>query len=466
LTAPAALAELEEQVRRDLRLIAYPEIEWVPERRDAAGARVLEVLIVGAGQGGLAISFALQRERVTRVLAIDAAAPGGEGPWPRYARMRTLRSWKTVTGPDLDIPSLTYQAWHEAQRGAADFAGLGKIAKEDWHAYLGWFRRVLGLKVEHATRLTRIEPGAGALRAHVERSGRAGTILARRIVLAHGIEASGRWWMPEFLERLPPQLRAHAGDDIDFSRLRGKRVAVLGAGASAFDNAAAALEAGAAQVMLCCRRERLQRVQPYKYLSFNGFFRHFRELDDPARWRFMNYLLTMREALPSESWERCTRHRNFELSEGTPWTGARAEGDAVVIDTPKRALRADFVIAGTGLEMDLACRPELAGIAPLAATWADRYAPPAGEENPRLGRYPYLGPDFELVEKTPGAAPWLRNIRVFTFGTTMSFGPAGSSINAMKFAVPRLVAGLTRDFFLEDADAFHAGLVAYDTPEF
>ncbi len=461
------LSALEAQVRRDLRLIAYPEIDWVPARTGPAGEPVLDVLVIGAGQGGLAILFQLQRERVARILAIDRAPENREGPWLGIARMRSLRSWKTVTGPDLDVPSLTYQSWHETQWGAEDFERLGKIAKENWHAYLGWFRRVLGLAVENEVELAAIEPAPGALlRARVLRRGRPESILARKIVLAHGIEASGRWWMPDSVAALPAHLRAHAADDIDFARLAGKRVAVLGAAASAFDNAACALEAGAAEVRLYCRRERLQRVQPYKYLSFNGFFRHFRELDDAWRWRYMNYLLTLREALPAETWQRCAWHGNFIVVEGADWERVRAEGEQVSLGTPKGEFRADFAIAATGFDVDLAIRPELAGIAAHAATWADRYVPPAQERNPRLARYPYLGTDFELTEKRPGQAPWLRNIRLFTFGTTMSFGPAGSSINAMKFAVPRIVAGLTRDFFVEDAAAFYDGLKGYDTPEF
>ena len=52
----------------------------------------LDVLIVGAGQGGLAIAFQLMRERVNNVLVIDKAEPGAEGPWINYARMPTLRS--------------------------------------------------------------------------------------------------------------------------------------------------------------------------------------------------------------------------------------------------------------------------------------------------------------------------------------------------------------------------------------
>ena len=59
------------------------------------------------------------------------------------------------------------------------------------------------------------------------------------------------------------------------TRLRGKRVAVIGAGASAFDNAATALEAGAAEVHLFCRRAEIQVIQPYRWLTFRGFLAAF-----------------------------------------------------------------------------------------------------------------------------------------------------------------------------------------------
>ena len=50
-------------------------------------------------------------------------------------------------------------------------------------------------------------------------------------------------------------------DDIDFAALRGKVVGVLGAGASALDNAAVALEHGASRVHLFCRRPAAHRAR-------------------------------------------------------------------------------------------------------------------------------------------------------------------------------------------------------------
>jgi cation diffusion facilitator CzcD-associated flavoprotein CzcO len=468
MSSPRTLDELEAAVRRDLDLIKYPEPEWVPKRSAGDDEPVLDVLIVGAGQGGCAIAAMLLRERVTNILAIDAAPHGQEGPWRTYARMQTLRTWKTVTGPDLGIPSLTFQAWYEAQHGARAFAALGKIAKEQWHDYLLWLRDVLALPVENGVTLERVAPDERSplLRAFVRSARGAKTLLARKVVLAMGIERSGRWWMPEHVAALPERFRAHAAEPIDFAALRGKRVAVLGAGASAFDNAACALEAGARDVRLFCRRAELQRVQPYKAISYPGFLRHFHALDDATRWRFMRYLLGMREALPVETWNRVTRHAQFSLHTGSPWERLAVAGDEVRITTPAAQFAADFLIAGTGFDMDLSLRTELAGFTDRIATWGDRYVPPPGEDDARLARYPYLDAGFAFTEKAPGRAPFLRDLHCFDFGTMMSAGPSGSSINGMKFAVPRLVDAITRDLFFADIERHYAALLAYRTPEF
>lgn len=460
------LPALEARIVRDHALTCFPEPRWVPPRATATGERVLDVLIVGAGQGGQAIATQLLRERIENILAIDRAPAGGEGPWRSFARMETLRTWKTVTGPDLGMPSLTFQAWFEAEHGAEAFAGLGKIRKELWAEYLLWIRRVLGLPVRNGAALRAIRPESGLLRADIDDNGTPRSVLARKVVLAMGIASSGRWWMPPLVEALPARFRAHAADPIDFAALAGRRVAVLGAGASAFDNAATALEAGAAEVRLFCRRPELQRVQPYKAISHPGFLRHFGELDDAMRWRFMRHLLSIREALPRETWDRVTRHAAFDLVVGAPWDALAVSGEEIRIETPKGRFAADFLICGTGFDIDLVRREELAGFALEIATWGDRHTPAAGDEDARLARYPYLGPGFELLEKTPGAAPFLRDIHLFDFGATMSFGPSGSSINGMKFAVPRLVHAIARDLFVADADRHYAAMIGYDTPEF
>ncbi|MBE9606946.1 NAD(P)/FAD-dependent oxidoreductase [Acetobacteraceae bacterium H6797] len=459
-----ALETLALRVHEDLKRITPLTRPWVPPRQLPNGEPALDVLIVGGGQCGLATGFALLRARVTNILVVDKAPRGLEGPWMTYARMPTLRSPKEYTGPDLDVPSLTYQSWHEAKYGEAHWQALFRITREDWAEYLLWVRDTVGVPVRNETEVVGIAPAGDLLAVTLrDADGKETVRHTRKLVLATGQESMGRWSMPAFLEKLPAALRAHNADPIDFEALRGKRVAVLGAGASAFDNAATALEAGAAEVHLFCRRPKPQLVQPYLWLTFQGFLRHFSELGDVWRWRMMSYILGLREGFPQPTWDRCARHANFTLHGGAPWLDAREVDGQIEIDTPQGPFRADFAICGTGIEIDPSHRPELSRCAANIASWGDRYTPPEAERDARLARFPYLGPDYQLMEKVPGETPWLRHIHLFSIASTMSFGASGSSINAMTTAVPKLANGITRALFREDIETHWASLKAYDT---
>ena len=89
---------------------------------------MLDVAIVGAGQGGLGTAFGLLRERISNIQVFDRNHQGLEGPWVTFARMITLRTPKHITGPDYGVASLTPRAWYEAKYGVAAWAGLDKIA--------------------------------------------------------------------------------------------------------------------------------------------------------------------------------------------------------------------------------------------------------------------------------------------------------------------------------------------------
>src|SRR6202000_3487920 len=169
----------------------------------------------------------------------------------------------------------------------------------------------------------------------------------------------GNWAIPEPLRHLPPTRVVRASDEIDFAALAGKTVAVIGAGATAFDNAAMALEAGAADVHLLCRRAEMQVIQPYRWLTFRGFLRHFCDLDDAWRWRFMRAILELREGFPQPTYDRCARFSNFHLHEGSPIVAAREAGAGIELQTPREVLQADLVISGAGTEIDFAARGEL-----------------------------------------------------------------------------------------------------------
>jgi cation diffusion facilitator CzcD-associated flavoprotein CzcO len=332
--------------------------------------------------------------------------------------------------------------------------------------YLLWFRRAVGLTVRNGCELLEIAPAKdGLLAATVQSAGAVETLYARKIVLATGQEVMGNWTVPESLRHLPARRCARTSDPIDFETLEGQKVAVIGAGATAFDNAATALEAGAAEVHLLCRRAEIQLVQPYRWLTFRGFLRHFCDLDDAWRWRFMRAILELREGFPQATYDRCARFANFHLHEGSPVEAAREVGNAVELRTPHGIVLADFVICGTGTHIDFAERRELRSFADNIATWADRYRPPENERNAHLGRYPYLADDYALTERVPGKTPWISDIHLFAFASTMSFGPSGSSINAMTTAIPKLVYGLTRGLFRADLERHWRSFKAYNVPQ-
>jgi cation diffusion facilitator CzcD-associated flavoprotein CzcO len=460
-----ALAALEAQVRDDLHKTAHPNMPWLKPKPGPDGTPALDVLIVGAGQSGIAIGFGLLRSQVTNFVVLDKAEEGFEGPWLTYARMPTLRSPKHFTGPDLDIPSLTYQSWHEAKFGKAHWEQLDRIPRGHWVDYLMWFRRMVDVPVRNGCEVLDIVPaGNGLLTATVQSAAGTETLHARKIVLATGQEGMGNWIMPEPLRHLPSSLCVTGNQPVDFAALRGKRVVVIGAGASAFDNAATALEAGA-EVHLLCRRAEVQTVQPYHWLTFRGFLRHFSDLDDAWRWRFMKTVLEMREGFPQPTWDRCARHAGFHLHEGSPVELAEQVGNAVALHTPTGVYGADFVICGTGIAMDFASRRELQECAGNIARWNDRYQPPEQERNERLGEFPYLADDYALTERVPGKTPWISDIHLFAIASSMSFGASGSSINAMTTAVPKLVQGLTRGLFRADIEDYWTSFQAYDVKQ-
>jgi cation diffusion facilitator CzcD-associated flavoprotein CzcO len=460
------LDRLVAQGARERAILDFPLRPWVAPHHAQDGRAVLNVLVVGAGQAGIAILAALKREQVTGILAIDAAPADAEGPWLDVARMTVLRTPKELPGAEAGIPSLSFRSWYEARYGHQAWHALDQIPRVEWRRYLSWLRRACELPIRNGVRLDRISICGSYLAA--ELTGPAGpeVVLARKVVLATGVDGGGGWYVPAGVTALPKHLWAHTSEPIDFAALQHKRVAVIGAGASAMDNAAMALEAGAALVDQFCRRATVQSIQPLQWMGFAGFMQHFGDLDDAWRWRFMAYVMGLREPFTKDAWTRVSAHASYRFRLGEPTDQLSTDDVTVQIRTKAGQEEFDFIICGTGVRVEHHLRPELACFASQIATWADRYQPPAEASDERLARFPYLQPNFAFTEREPGSCPQLANIHCFNYAATLSLGPSGAAIRPLKYAVPRLVRGLTRDLFQADLEYYWQDLKSFRGTEF
>ena len=460
------LAALQQRARDEINLFVHPDKQWVTAQTGPDGKPMRDVIIVGGGQSGLGVALALMRERIDNIEIIDESESGEEGPWITYARMLTLRTLKFLTGPDGGIPALTFRAWHEAQFGAESYDRMARIPRQEWMRYLTWLRQTGGIAMHSRVRVERIRLHHGPPALDLATPGGPELRYARKIVMANGIEGAGRRRVPALVKGpLPPARYAHTADPIDFSALAGKRIVVVGAGASAFDNAATALEHGAARVDMLIRRPVLPELNAFRVLESRGFYRNFGDAPDADRWRFMQRMLSLPMPPPQDTLERFRRHPNAHMHLGAPLLDAVMDGETMRLKSPHGWQEADFLILGTGFAVDLSLRPEFSEIAPAVATWADRYTPPRGENDPAVGKYPYLGPGFELLERSPGTLPGLKDIHLFNTGSVVSMGPVAGGVNGMPWGVPRLVQKISRDLFMPELDAAYAEFAAYDAPD-
>lgn len=458
------LAALEAELRRDLARLNFPADNWVPRRTHGNGA-VADVVIVGAGMAGLAAAVALLRQGVRNLRVLDRSMEGLEGPWMTFARMETLRSPKELVGPAVGLAAATFRAWFEAQHGAAAWDGLYRIPRPMWMGYLRWYRRALALPVQNGVEVDRIRPQDGLLRLDLAAGAAAEVLMARKVVLALGRPGLGRPAVPSWVEGLPRDRWAHTSDPINFAALRGRRVVVVGAGSSAMDNAAEALDAGCARLDMVLRRPALPRINKLMGAGNPGFTAAFPGLPDAWRWRFMLYGEQTQTPPPHNSTQRVGRHPNAHLHPGTPVLAMRMQGDAIHVETARGALLADFAILGTGFRVDTKDPPGLLDGADQILTWAKRYSPPPDEESAELGRYPYLGPRFEFQERETGRAPWLRHVLCFNHAASLSLGKVSGDIPKVGEGAAWLAEGIAATLYEEDLQTHWLDLLDYAKPE-
>jgi hypothetical protein len=265
------------------------------------------------------------------------------------------------------------------------------------------------------------------------------------------------------IEALAPHRYAHTADAIDYAALAGKRIAILGGGASAFDNAHAALSAGVAVVHVFMRRKQMPRINPIRFMERAGIIPRYPVLDDSAKYELMAAFFRHNQPPTVDMFEAAAAFPGFELHLGSPWLAVEETGESVQVTTPHGRHDYDFLVLSTGLVTDPALRPELALVQDRIARWGDRY--PAPEPNPLLDAHPYLGPGFELLARDPDDT-LLHGLFAFNYSALISLGLSASAISGLKHALPRLVSGVADQLFRDDEAAILADFHTFAEPEF
>jgi cation diffusion facilitator CzcD-associated flavoprotein CzcO len=450
--------QLEAQTRRVLRWAGRDPADWVRAR---AGVDH-NVVIVGGGQSGVAIAYGLRRKGVGRVDVIDQAEPGQAGIWRTIARMHQLRTPKTMPGPEQGNVALGFRAWFETLNGPEAFDALDRIPRLAWADYLAWFQQTTETKVRYRTRLLEIEPQGDVLRLHLETDGAQRVETTRKVVLANGYAGAGGPNVPAFIRALPTKVWTHTTGRLPVETFKGKVIAVVGAGSSAFDAAGVALEAGAAEVHLFSRRAYIDyqapapqtppQAAPPADRGHPNMLELTYELPDVVRWR--NFILGDRRvaSVPLDSLQRAVAFNGFHIHLNTSLSDvAMASNGKITAKAGRKTMRFDHLIAGTGYRIDLANQPEFARIHEHIALWRDRFKPAPGDESEAGAARPYLGAGFEFLPRAATGAQFLRNIHCFNLAAGLSFGiPVGDVPSTVD--QPRLVSAIARDLYVEGVD--------------
>lgn len=454
------LAALEERLRDDLLTLGWPAKAWIsPSTRN--DHPVHDVIVIGAGQAGLALNMALQQVGIKPVL-LDKSPLDFEGPWATTARMETLRSPKELTGPAMGIAALSFRAWFIAQFGIEAWTALDKIPRLQWMDYLRWYRRVTNADVRNDHEVLAVRPQAdGVVEVDVKANGVVATWQTRRLVLATGRDGLGGASIPAFMEGVDRQLWAHSSDAMDYATLAGKHVGVVGAGASAMDSAGTALESGAASVDLLIRRSQLPQINKSKGSGVPGLTHGQFLLPDAWKWRIRHYINAQQVPPPHGSTLRVSRHDNAFFNLGCAVQSVEQVGHKLHVQTSGGLFVLDFLIISTGFAVDWKLRPEFADIAPHVKLWHSRFTPETGDEDAELSASPDLGALFEFQGDLPG----LDHIHCFCYPAALSHGTVSGDIPAISDGARKLAQGLASLFYLNDIEQHFAKLQAYAEPE-
>jgi hypothetical protein len=454
------LQALEDQIRSDIAMLRYP-IWPLPYERPVG---MLEVAIIGAGQTGKAVAFGLSQVGCDSVKVFDRQPRGMQGPWRTYARNHLLRTLKSETGGmHWGFPNLHFQRWCDTKFGADYFSSIKKIPRLIWADYLDWFSDVLALPIEYNVDVKGIAwlPERNCFRLATS----LGSVFSQYVVVCSGIESAGLQRFPSLVrEMLPPSVYSHTMGDLPADSLADRDVVVVGGGASAFDTANAALEAGARSVDLMLRREGLPPIHRVCHASkWNGYHRHYSELPDDLKWKYSLADLDLGVPPPRDTYYEAIRDERFNIYGKAGIDSLRYEDGKIVGVYGGSELRHDFMICGTGSRNFISDQKELQTLLPSIKLWQDGCIPDGLGTHPELENSPYLGPAHQFTPRGEGDE-FVSRVYYLCSGVAHLSG-FRCNLSGLQYAAQKVCHDISKQIFLGNKQQVKAAFDAHATWE-
>lgn len=442
----------------------YSRQSWVRPATTASGDKIHDVVVIGAGQNGLALAYQLKLRGVRRIVAVDRQPADQPGPWSSFARMHQLRTPKSIPGPDCGNPLLSFRAWFCSAHSAAEYASFDFIPLWYWREYLAWFRRILDIETVNDVAVDDIEwdPEDACFRLHTDTPV---TFTARTVCLATGITATGEWSVPpELTSLLPSGVFFDAWEAIPWPELAGADVAIAGAGATAFDNAIQALAAGCRSATVIGRRPFPKKdvyvelwrgrddssVFPDEASSppadqLDALLAYHVDLADADRLRLISALFRYgRSPANAEYLARLPDLDRMTILEECPIERIDLDPATGRVRISGKGERWEFdrVIFATGPRGGIDSRPELRRVAAKTLTWGDVAGDLAADLDHHT--YPKLTTHYQLQPKPGVVADELSRIYCLAEIVHATVG-----LQSVQHVVPKVAAHIAASLFSE-----------------
>jgi thioredoxin reductase len=213
---------------------------------------LIDVAVIGAGPYGLSVAAHLRKTRLTyRVFGTPMKSWSVQ--MPKGMMLKSDGFASSLYDPDEEMTLGKYCRDHNIPYQDVGMPVPGDVFVAYGQAFQKRF--VPMLEEVDIVSVTKVPQGFELQTAHGE------TFQAAKVVVAAGITHFR--YLPPFLTSLPEQYVTHSLHHYDLERYAGKKVAVIGAGASAVDLAALLNEAGA-KVELVARRQQIAFHSPSK----------------------------------------------------------------------------------------------------------------------------------------------------------------------------------------------------------